>query len=446
MTLTIDGHVFARSDDGYEPARRATVWNARLPDRFPDLIVQAHSVDDVQAAVRHARDHAMRVGIRSGGHSWSASHVRDGGMLLDMSAINDVAVDRGSMSAWVGPGTKGHELCLYLESEGLFFPSGHCKGVAVGGYLLQGGYGWNSRLLGPACESVLGIEVVTADGELIRANAEEHAELYWAARGSGPGFFGVVTRFHLRLYPKPPVVGSSLYVYPASLIDPVYRWAHAIRNDFDPRVEFQMLLSRGFPGLGLDTPHIVIACPVFADTEAEAAEALAILGTCPVVDQAVLAVPFMASDMAGWYDAVMEEYPSGNRYAADNMWTSAPIDDLLPGIHRILETMPPPTSHFLWLGWGTPPERPDMAYSVEDEIYFALYGSWTDPADDEGYATWAEDNMRAMAHLATGIQLADENLGRRPARFVTETNMARLDAARAAYDADGRFHSWLGRP
>jgi hypothetical protein len=107
--------------------------------------------------------------------------------------------------------------------------------------------------------------------------------------------------------------------------------------------------------------------------------------------------------------------------------------------------MPPHPSHFLWLNWGPSPDRQDMAYSLEAEIYLALYTAWHDPADDEKYSDWARSNMAAMSHLATGIQLADENLGQRPAKFATDENMARLDKVRMQYDPHERFVSWLGR-
>ena len=86
-----------------------------------------------------------------------------------------------------------------------------------------------------------------------------------------------------------------------------------------------------------------------------------------------------------------------------------------------------------------------MVYGVEDEIYLALYTAWHDPADDERFSDWAQANMAAMSHLATGISLADENLARRPATFITDPNMARLDKVRADYDPDGLFHSWMAR-
>jgi FAD/FMN-containing dehydrogenase len=371
--------------------------------------------------------------------------VRDGGLLLDVSRLDDVTIDVEGRRAVVGPGRKGHELCGLLDERGLFFPAGHCKGVAVGGYLLQGGYGWNSRLLGPACESVVGLDVVTADGRAVHCDAESEPDLYWAARGSGPGFFAVVTAFHLQLYDKPAVCGSSVYAYPIERADEVFTWARAISPDIDRRVELQIVTSRSFPGLGLDHPAIVLASPVFADSEEDAQQALALLDTCPVRGDALVAVPFAPTELGAWYDAVMSNYPDGHRYATDNMWTSAPAEDLLPGIRRIIETMPPHPSHFLWLGWGVSPPRQDMAYSLEDEVYLALYGCWERAEDDDRYGDWARSNMAAMAPLATGIQLADENLGERPAPFASAKAMTRLDEVRASYDPDGRFHPWMGR-
>ncbi|MGE0217502.1 FAD-binding oxidoreductase [Mycolicibacterium sp.] len=439
------GRHFFRGDDGYQQARAATVWNARTPQRYPDVVVQAADADEVVAAVRYARRHDLRIGVRSGGHSWAGNHVRDGGMLLDVSRLDEVAIDADGLRAVAGPGIGGSVLAGRLGEQDLFFPAGHCKGVCIGGYLLQGGYGWNSRVLGPACESVLGLDVVTADGERLHIDAEHHPDLYWAARGSGPGFFAVVTAFHLKLYPRPPVCGSSLYVYPMAAAEEIYPWARSISAELDRRVELQIAASQSVPGMGLDTPGIVFASPVFADTEQEAVDALALLESCPARASAIVAIPYAPTDLDTWYAGIMSNYPSGYRYTADNIWTSAPAEELMPGIRGILDTMPPHPAHFLWLNWGPSPQRQDMAYSLEDEIYLALYGVWQDPADDDTYGDWARSNMAAMAHLQTGIQLADENLGQRPAPFASAEAMARLDRVRASYDPDGRFHTWMGR-
>jgi FAD/FMN-containing dehydrogenase len=438
-------HHFVRGTDEYETARLATVWNQRVPPRFPDIIVQAVDTGDVVDAIRYADDGDLRVGVCSGGRSWSANHLRDGGLLLDVGRLDDCAIDADKKVAIVGPGKEASVLATELDAKGLFFPAGHCTGVRVGGYLLEGGFGWNSRMLGPACESVRAIDVVTADGEQIYCDAEHHPDLYWAARGAGPGFCGVVTGFHLELYDRSPVIGGSVHVYPIDLADEVFTWAREIGAEVDRRVEMQVVVSRAVPAFGLDQPAIVVLSPVFAESEEAAINALAPLDASPVAEQAIVVVPFAPMTLAEWYGAVNAGTPGGFRYAADNMWTSASGADLLPGIRRIIDTMPPYPSQFVLANWGPPEVRQDMAFSLEDNIFLALYAGWKDPADDDEYADWARSNMTAMEHLATGTQLADENLGERPAKFATDEAMTRLDKVRAEYDPQGRFHTWMGR-
>jgi len=440
-TAEFRGRAFRRGEEGYEEARRATVWNARTPPRHPDLVVQAEGEEDVLAAVRLARAEGMKIGVRSGGHSWAGNHVRDGGLLLDVSRLDSVAIDAGAMTAAVGPGVRGNELLATLAERELFFPAGHCPGVALGGYLLQGGFGWNGRVHGPACMSVEAIDVVTAAGEPVRADAESHPDLFWAARGAGPGFFGAVVRFHLRLYRRPRHVANAVYLYPIECLEEVFRWAREIGPRVARTVELMVIVHRDLEG----ELEIAVTGPALVDTPEEAAEALAVLETCPVRDRAKAAVPNIEVRLEDLYAAVHGSYPDEHRYSADNMWTHAPVEELLPGLRQIAETLPGAPSHMLWMNWGPSPARPEMAYSVEDDTYIALYGVWRDPAEDEANVAWATERMREMAPLASGIQLADENLGNRPARFAGEANMARLDEVRAAYDPDGLFHPWMGR-
>lgn len=440
---SLPGHTFRRGHDGYEAARRATMWNRRLPDRFPDVIVQAADVYDVVAAVRFAKREGMRVGVRSGGHSWSGNHVRDGGMLLDVSRLNEVRIDKQHMSATTGPGRAGHELAGLLARQKLFFPAGHCPGVGVGGYLLQGGYGWHSRKLGPACMSVTGLDIVTADGQLLHASAEENADLYWAARGAGPGFFGVVVRFHVRVYPRPRAIGFAAQTYSIEMLDEVCAWLHAVGPQVPAEIELQMLMSRHT--MGVRGAGMTVVAPVFADSWSEAWRLLSFFHKSKLKRHARRRVPFIPG-MRWLYRGVRSHYPDEHRYAVDNMWTSASIDALLPGMRRIAATLPAAPSHALWMNWAPPPQRPDMAYSVEDKIYLALYAVWKNHVDDAQFDAWPVERMREMENLASGCQLADENLGQRPAKFVSDKSLQRLDQVRATYDPQGRFHSWMGRP
>jgi FAD/FMN-containing dehydrogenase len=435
------GETFRRGDSGYEAARRATCRNARLPDRYPDVIVQAGSEQDVVAAIQLANANAWRVGIRSGGHSWACNHVRHGGMLLDVSRLNAVTIDRQAMRASVGPGGRGHELNDLLAKQKLFFPVGHCEGVGLGGYLLQGGFGWHSRAVGPACESVLAIDYVDADGELRHASPTENTDVFWAARGAGPGFFGVVTQFHLQLYPRPKVIGGKFAFYRADHFEELTRWAHRVGPDVPQSIELMLILSRSIPFI--DGPGVMVVAPVFADSLRAAWKDLSFMKSRPRGARRV--TPFIPMRLSEMTARVMHHYPDGHNYAVDNMWTQAPYDQLLPGVRRIADTLPPAPSHMLWMNWAPPATRGDMAYSLESNIYIALYGIWKDAQGEAAASTWALNCITEMASHAEGIQLADENLGLRPSPFMADANLARLDRLRTAHDPSGRFHHYMGR-
>jgi hypothetical protein len=441
QTANFIGEVFRRGDAGYEAARRATCRNTRLPNHYPDIIVQASGDKDVVAAVRVANANNWTIGVSSGGHSFSCNHIRDGGMLLDVSRLNTVTIDRQAMRATVGAGARGNHINDLLAAQKLFFPVGHCQGVALGGYLLQGGFGWHGRALGPACENVLAIDYVGADGELRRASPSENAEMFWAARGAGPGFFGVITGFDLKLHPRPKVIGGKFAFYTADRIEDLVRWALDVGPDVPDSIELMLVMSRAVPFIR--GPGVMVIAPVFADSIRGAWHDLAFMKSRPRGARRVL--PFLPISLAKLTERVMHHYPDHHNYAVDNMWTHAPAADIIPGIKRIAETLPPAPSHMLWMNWAPKAKRADMAYSVEDNIYIALYGVWKGEQPNAPAATWAVDRMTEMAPLSTGIQLADENLAARPARFLADANLARLDRLRAANDPAGRFHSYGGR-
>ena len=436
------GATFRRSDSGYDAARRATCRNMHLPDRYPDMIVQARTEQDVVAAIRLANANGWRVGIRSGGHSWSCNHVRDGGMLLDVSGLNAVTIDRKAMRATVGPGCRGDHVDHLLAGQKLFFPVGHCQGVGLGGYLLQGGFGWHGRALGPACESVLAIDYVGADGELRHASPDENPDVYWAARGTGPGFFGIVTRFHLQLYPRPKVIGAKVAVYRARHFEALAHWAHQVGPEVPASIELMLILSRNVPFI--DGPGVMVIAPVFADSMRAAWRDLSFMRSRP--RGARLVTPFVPTRLSTMTARVMHHYPDHHNYAVDNMWTHASFDQLLPALRRIAETLPPAPSHMPWMNWAPKVARQDMAYSMEDNVYIALYGIWKDASGEARASTWATSRMTDMAPLAKGIQLADENLGQRATPFMADDNLARLDRLRAAHDPADRFHHYAGRP
>jgi FAD/FMN-containing dehydrogenase len=189
----ISGRVVHRGDRAYEQARRARGWNEIEPERYPDLIVQVASEDDVVAAVSFARAQHMKIGIRGGGHNWCAAALQEGGILPDLSRLNQVEIDPEARVATAEPVVTGRYLAKQLAKHGLAFPVGHCPCVPLSGFILSGGLGWNVGEWGISCFSLLSVDVVTADGTLVTASETENTELLWATRGAGPGFFGVAT-------------------------------------------------------------------------------------------------------------------------------------------------------------------------------------------------------------------------------------------------------------
>ncbi len=442
--LNIQGAIIHKTDIGFDAAITATLFNKREQGRRPDMMITPKNVEDIIATVRYAKAIGKRVSVCSGGHSWSANHLRNDSILINMKGFNQFEVNKEALTATAGPGVGGSDLLIELMKNGLFFPAGHCKGVCIGGYLLQGGFAWNGRKLGMACESVLGLDIVTADGDYIYASATENADLYWAARGSGGGFFGVVVRYHLRIYKRPLYSGMATHVFGMKHLEHVYNWAYEVGPSIPKAVEFQMLMSRNT--LTYFTPGIEAAAPIFADSKDELHEAMAFMTNSPIKNKAYFKTPFLPISISLMYKFAMTHYPYEHNWSVDNMWTRANIKDLMPHLKRISETLPPSPAHVLWLNWQPPVQRQDMAFSIEDQIYIALYGSWKSANDTPQYVDWATDNMKQMAHLATGIQLADENLHNRPARFLKDTHLQKLDIIRSNYDPTGVFNEWHSRP
>ena len=437
-TVASRGLTYRHGEPGYEGARRSMMWNTNVPHRFPDVIVQANDEADAVAAVKEAAAAGMRIAVKSGGHSWSGNHVRDGGLLLDVSRLNAVAIDKASMTAVAGAGAGGNVLAEALGEEGLFFPAGHCLGVRIGGYLLQGGFGWNGRVLGPACQSVIGIDYIDAEGSVRHSSETENPDMLWAARGAGPAFFGVVLRFHLRLYPQPRFLGITGASYTIDHFDEVMSWAHRIGREVPPSVDLNVLTSRNpkwIRGQGID-----VAAPVFEDSWSKGRAATSFMSTRPRGGRFVM--PLVKVPLSQLYKQVMTHYPAATNWTVDNMWTHASFDELQPGLHRIVETMPQRPSHMLWMNWMPPAERPDMAFSAEDDYYISLYGGWYQPHEAAATTAWARNRMAELNHLSTGSQLADDP--GRPARVLADANFDRLAAIRAQQDPDGRFHPWIG--
>lgn len=442
----IVGRVLQRGEEGYERLRRNAVWHAGTPERFPEVIVIASTEHDVAAAVQLAKDLGLKLAVRSGGHSWSGAHLRNGSLLIDMSNLRKVDIDKASMTATVQPGLRGSELLSMLRQQDLFFPVGHNYGVGIGGYLLQGGFGWAGREYGPACMSVIGIDAVTADGNLIHADANENADLLWAARGSGHGFFAAVTNFYLRLYPLRAVTMSSTYILPKSAAAALVEFVHQAARQTP--TELGLIIQRH--EIADYEPVVIVSATAYTDTDADAREQLAFLDEIPARAEALVAQLYQRTQHgAVELDESTELMNEDRRWIADNVATDADFELMRPGLEELIDSLPSAPSYLLifnWDGHSNASHRPPMAFSLEGGLCYALYTAWDDPSDDDRYRRWTTERMGEWAPHAWGTMLADENLINRPSRFVSDENLRELDAFREKWDPAERFVSWLGRP
>jgi FAD/FMN-containing dehydrogenase len=215
----LDGQLLSPGDTGYDDAR--AVWNAMV-DRRPRLIARCSSVADVVAAIRLARERDLEIGVRCGGHSVLGLSVPDDGLMIDLTPMGGVRVDPERRRAWVQGGALLGALDVAAQEHGLATTAGNVSHTGVGGLTLGGGMGWLARQYGLTCDNVESYELVTADGDVVRASRTERPDLFWGLRGGG-GNFGIVTEFEFRLYP----IGTQALV--AEYDFPLDRAAAAMR-------------------------------------------------------------------------------------------------------------------------------------------------------------------------------------------------------------------------
>ena len=198
----VNGPVIGPSDEGYDVARR--IWNGAI-DRHPACIARCTGVADVVAAVRFARDRDLQVAVRSGGHGVAGHALCDGGLVIDLSPMKGIRVDPVARTARTEAGVLWGELDRETQLFGLATVVGIVTHTGIAGLTLGGGIGWLMRKYGATVDNLLSADLVTAQGELVRASDEENADLFWGIRGGG-GNFGIVTSFEYRLHQVGPIV------------------------------------------------------------------------------------------------------------------------------------------------------------------------------------------------------------------------------------------------
>lgn len=427
---------------GYDGARERAIWNQRLAlSRRPDALVCVSSAEEAAETVRFAARHGFKVAPRGGGHNYQASALRDGGILLDLGALDGVEIDRAAGTARVGVGVQGSVLSERLSQAGFAFPVGHCCDVALSGYLISGGFGWNSGEWGAGCANLAAIEMVTASGEIVLASEEEHADLYWAARGAGPGFFAAVTAFHLRLHPLPPTAYAWRAAFAATSAPALAEWLTAATAAAPAGTEVGCFL---FAHWETGEHAIVLRVSACGSSVAEARDKVAPFTSPPAAARTIGEPKGEALPFTELFK--LSPMPSGKRVAADHVWSDAAIGDLLLAVHDRPAPSPDSTIDIVAFGGHTPVATPrDAALTVSGGTGVGIYGLWDHAEDDAANRAWVRRVDRALTPFRTGRYVGEADLTAEPGRRAecfTPAALERLESLRQRFDPKGLFCAW----
>lgn len=432
--------MYQKGEDRYSSLREAAVWNGIVPDRFPDAIARPASRAELPGLIADARSAGRRLAVRSGGHNWRGAFLRDGGLLIDLGALNGVEVDPGCRLAMVEPGATHKVLADALVPEGLGFPIGHCPTVGLGGYLLAGGYGWNPRAWGPGCWSVRALDVVTVEGEELRIDEESEPDLFWAARGGGSGFPAFATRYHLQLQPLPKIA-SVRSDHALDRLSELLVWS-ATQEQMPTGVEISLIAHR-HPDSGQATA--TVQASGFAETGPGAvglAREAADDAPGPVAALERREMPdVMLNDLEG-----EGAWTEGRRYAVDACWVDGSYGTVGEICTRATERAPSAASRIV-LAWVFPPSSgPDVAQTVNGTLTVNLYAIWDDPADDAANEAWVRESMGELEPLITGFYAGESDLSvspDRPRRCYPPQKWDRLTEIRERFDPERRKFGYI---
>ncbi len=432
----------------YEPgepeyADACTLFNSMIVRR-PQLVARCAAPDDVIASLAFAREHGLAIAVRAGGHSVTGRSLCDDGLVLDLRCMRDVDVDLERRVARVGGGTTWADVDRVTQVHGLATTGGRVSTTGVGGLTLGGGSGWLERKHGLACDNLVAAELVTAEGELVRATQDENRELLWALRGGG-GSFGVVTALELQLHPVGPEVMAGLVLHPAERAPELLRLFRDVMGDAPEE-------------LGLAFAFIPAPAEPDVPSELHGRPAVMVAGmhAGPLADgeQALRAIREFGPPAADFFEATA--YADFQRSLDDppgyrNYWTAENVaglpDEAIDALAARAAEIPPGPSQLFIVPWGGAVRRFGAAHSplAGREARFIVHPLllWEDPADDErlralGHAFRADVRPWSIGATYPNF-LGDEGAARMGAAFGASAE--RLAAVKAEWDPQGVFRT-----
>ena len=443
---SLHGPVIGPGDEGYDAAR--AIWNGAI-DRHPACIARCTGVADVVAAVRFARERDLEIAVRGGGHSVAGTAVCDGGIVIDLSAMRAVWVDSAGRTAWVQGGALWGDVDHETQAYGLATTGGIIGHTGVAGLTLGGGIGFLMRKHGLTVDNLLAAEVVTAEGSIVQASADEHPDLFWALRGGG-GNFGVVTSFRFALHPLGPTVMAGPVFWPAGDTTDVLRFYRDFVAEAPDELGSVVRLGTvpPLPVIPEDLhwrPAIaVICCYAGAVEDGErAVQALRRFGT-PLVD--LLAPSPYAAFQGGMDDTVLHGWHY--YWKATNL--AGLSDDVIAVIadHAYAAGSPRSYAAIFHLGGAVARAPHDAtAYAGREVAHnIVIDAAWLPDESGEHAAAetaWAREFLHALQPHRAGVYvnfLDSDDDSSRVREAYGDQIYRRLAKVKSEYDPDNAFH------
>ncbi|HVL33777.1 MAG TPA: FAD-binding oxidoreductase [Actinomycetota bacterium] len=440
FSKSFSGRIVRPGDAVYEDAR--AIFNAMVEKR-PSIIATCTNEDDVVLGIEFAREHGLEIAVRSGGHSVAGAGLSDGGIVLDMRGMNRVQVDATNRVVRAGGGAVWGELDKATAMHGLATTGGRVSTTGVAGLTLGGGSGWLERKHGLACDNLLAVELITAEGERVRASQDENPDLFWALHGGG-GNFGVATAFEFRVHPIGENILAALLLYPPERGPEVARvYRDLVANAPDE-------LGGGFAYLTAPPEEFVapqlqgtvmsgVIVTWAGDVAAGEKFIQPLLNLDPAV-QLVMPVPYVE------FQHMLDDPPGYRNYWTAEYHQEFPDEAIDIFCDFGMRAKPSPTQLIL-LPWGG-----QVGRVGEDDTPMTQRGArwvthplslWESAADDDFWITWSRAVADEMKRFSTGATylnfIGDEGADRVVSAF-GQKKYERLAAIKAQYDPDNVFH------
>jgi FAD/FMN-containing dehydrogenase len=441
LRASLEGQVVVPADDGYEEHRR--VWNGSI-DRRPAVIARCAGVDDVRTALRFGQEHQLPIAVRSGGHSFPGLSTCDDGLLIDLRPMSGIRIDPDARVVGAQAGVLLGEMDAATQEHGLAVPAGIVSHTGLAGLTLGGGIGWIQRRYGLTVDSLLSVDMVTADGAFVRADASENADLFWGLRGGG-GNFGVVTDFRFRLHPLGPQVMAGATFWPidqaASVLRRYRDWIAGCPDEL-----MTLVVQRLAPPLPT-VPAELVGRPVIAVVACYAGdveEGERVLRPMRGFGSPVLDVfapkPFLAHQKM--FDP---SFRHGCWYYVRSCDVAELSDDVLDVVVEHGRRISSPLSSIaLWQMGGAVGRVPDDATAFSGRsagFTFNINGNTATADGFEDQREWARDYWSALAPFHTGVYvnfLMEEGDGRVRQAY-GDAKYDRLRALKRRYDPTNVF-------